>query len=442
MKKNKIAILLAGMMIVPGNTISQAEEFENGYLGEEIEITQEEVVITDSEPDVLSGNVVLELAEEILQENGMEIIENEGFEEIADNSGVEEVIEQIEEAAAEMPMEAEISGLTGEETDTAEVPEISENIAAEEILLTEEVFAENEIPEAEEILTEAEIFEEAETEEILLTEEVFEEAETVEAEEILTEAEIFEEAETVEAEEILTEEEITEAEEMIITEETSEEAEAVKTEEETVTEEVDQTEEPEAGEEVDDMFEIDDLMDELLDDLSEEVEDSELIEIDDYETPLGLYDYTTAVTKNQTELRESADGTSAILVSIPEGTEVVVVLVEDDWAKVVVNNQLGYIFMGSLKFEEEEVQAAFADVEAPEMKVTIFSSRRSVMTEGEDVVLTSQVEGFEEYETLYVWECDKGSGFETVEGANGASYSFKASAESLSWNWRLTVYYR
>ena len=439
MKKNKIAILLAGMMIVPGNTISQAEEFENGYLGEEIEITQEEVVITDSEPDVLSGNVVLELAEEILQENGMEIIENEGFEEIADNSGVEEVIEQIEEAAAEMPMEAEISGLTGEETDTAEVPEISENITAEE------VFAENEIPEAEEILTEAEIFEEAETEEILLTEEVFEETETVEAEEILTEAEVFEEAETVEAEEILTEakaeeilteEEITEAEEMIITEETSEEAEAVTTEEETA------TEEPEAGEEVNDMFEIDDLMDELLDDLSEEVEDSELIEIDDYETPLGLYDYTTAVTKNQTELRESADGTSAILVSIPEGTEVVVVLVEDDWAKVVVNNQLGYIFMGSLKFEEEEVQAAFADVEAPEMKVTIFSSRRSVMTEGEDVVLTSQVEGFEEYETLYVWECDKGSGFETVEGANGASYSFKASAESLSWNWRLTVYYR
>ena len=269
-----------------------------------------------------------------------------------------------------------------------------------------------------------------------MTEEVFEEAETVEAEETLTEAEIFEEAETVEAEEILTEEEITEAEEMIITEETSEEAEAVTTEEETA------TEEPEAGEEVDDMFEIDDLMDELLDDLSEEVEDSELIEIDDYETPLGLYDYTTAVTKNQTELRESADGTSAILVSIPEGTEVDVVLVEDDWAKVVVNNQLGYIFMGSLKFEEEEVQAAFADVEAPEMKVTIFSSRRSVMTEGEDVVLTSQVEGFEEYETLYVWECDKGSGFETVEGANGASYSFKASAESLSWNWRLTVYYR
>lgn len=421
MKKNKIAILLAGMMIVPGNTISQAEEFENGYLGEEIEITQEEVVITDSEPDVLSGNAVLELAEEILQENGMEIIENEGFEEITDNSGVEEVIEQIEEAAAEMSMEAEISGLTGEETDTAEVPEISENITAEEILLTEEVFAEDEIPEAEEILTEAEIFEEAET---------------VEAEEILTEAEILEEAETVEAEEILTEEEITEAEEMIKTEETSEEAEAVTTEEETA------TEEPEAGEEVNDMFEIDDLMDELLDDLSEEVEDSELIEIDDYETPLGLYDYTTAVTKNQTELRESADGTSAILVSIPEGTEVVVVLVEDDWAKVVVNNQLGYIFMGSLKFEEEEVQAAFADVEAPEMKVTIFSSRRSVMTEGEDVVLTSQVEGFEEYETLYVWECDKGSGFETVEGANGASYSFKASAESLSWNWRLTVYYR
>ena len=30
----------------------------------------------------------------------------------------------------------------------------------------------------------------------------------------------------------------------------------------------------------------------------------------------------------------------------------------------------------------------------------------------------------------------------TVEDANGATYVFAASVESLSWNWRLSVYYR
>ena len=78
----------------------------------------------------------------------------------------------------------------------------------------------------------------------------------------------------------------------------------------------------------------------------------------------------------------------------------------------------------------------------PNFKVTIFSSRRSVMAPGETVTLTCKLEGFEGYETLLQWECDKGNGYENVEGANGDSYSFEASVETLSYGWRLTVYYR
>ena len=62
---------------------------------------------------------------------------------------------------------------------------------------------------------------------------------------------------------------------------------------------------------------------------------------------------------------------------------------------------------------------------------------------GEPVTLTSRIEGFDGYEIRYQWECDKhdGSGFRDVSGATGSSYSFSASAESLSWDWRLSVYF-
>ena len=64
------------------------------------------------------------------------------------------------------------------------------------------------------------------------------------------------------------------------------------------------------------------------------------------------------------------------------------------------------------------------------------------MTQGEPVYLTSKLEGFEGYETRFQWECDQGSGFVPVEGATGDAYEIEASAETLSWDWRLMVYYR
>ena len=93
---------------------------------------------------------------------------------------------------------------------------------------------------------------------------------------------------------------------------------------------------------------------------------------------------------------------------------------------------------------EEQTEAEPAEDEpAAETtrKVTIFSSRRSVMTPGETVYLTSKLEGFDDADEItYQWECDKGSGFEPVEGANADSYQFSASLETLNWGWRLVVY--
>ena len=66
------------------------------------------------------------------------------------------------------------------------------------------------------------------------------------------------------------------------------------------------------------------------------------------------------------------------------------------------------------------------------------------MTLGEPVTLTGILQGADEYaDVIYVWEVDKGNGvFETVPDANGPSYTFYASVETLRWNWRLSVLYR
>ena len=121
----------------------------------------------------------------------------------------------------------------------------------------------------------------------------------------------------------------------------------------------------------------------------------------------------------------------------------------------MIDDQIGYIYIDDVTGlpaeepapeaeESEEIAEEEAEEEDPEadMKVTIFSSRRTLMTEGEDVYLTSKLEGFDGFETYLQWECDKGEGFQDVEGANEDTYVFSASVESLSWNWRLTVYYK
>ena len=85
----------------------------------------------------------------------------------------------------------------------------------------------------------------------------------------------------------------------------------------------------------------------------------------------------------------------------------------------------------------EEPEKTDDEPEIPdEENVRILTSFTGVIGYGEQIDLSSEVDG----EVLsYQWECDKGQGFEKIEGANDATYSFTATPESLSWNWRLTV---
>ena len=130
---------------------------------------------------------------------------------------------------------------------------------------------------------------------------------------------------------------------------------------------------------------------------------------------------------------------SEIFVTIPDGTPLIVVGVEGDWIVVEIDGQIGYIYRDSVQGVEFE-QPELPEGEAPMPKITIFTSRRTVVTPGETIVLTSKLENFEGYgELSFQWEYDRGNGFESVPGATEDSYSFEASIETLSYDWRLAV---
>lgn len=177
---------------------------------------------------------------------------------------------------------------------------------------------------------------------------------------------------------------------------------------------------------------------------------SDLVILDDYDTPLGIEDFKKITMLDVTDVRIDPDGMSPIFLTLEKDEEVTLIGMEGDWAQIVVGEEIGYIYKDALEaepVEEEAVTEAAAEETTeeavePEKKVTIFTSRRVVMEEGETVNLTSKIEGFEGYEVMYQWECDQGNGFQPVEAANAATYAFTASAESLSWSWQLMVYYR
>ena len=141
------------------------------------------------------------------------------------------------------------------------------------------------------------------------------------------------------------------------------------------------------------------------------------------------------VAESDINLRAEADGMSEIIAVIPAGGEYTVLSSAGDWTRVEYEGLVGYIFRGGSETQEEKTYT--------EKQVTIFTNRRSVMRDGETVTLTSLLEGFEDCKEIrYQWQCDRGAGFEAISGANGASYSYTVSAETLSYSWRLRVYFR
>ena len=158
------------------------------------------------------------------------------------------------------------------------------------------------------------------------------------------------------------------------------------------------------------------------------------------ETPVSEEEIVTMSIPAGVNIREEADGLSAVTNSFEEDIEVTVLDITDGWIKIQLEDgTIGYVFAKDIP-SEEEADASKADI--ADRKVTIFTSRRAVVELGETIEMTSLLEGFLDTDNIaYQWECDKGNGFEPVEGANEATYSYQADVDNLTWDWRLRVYF-
>ena len=167
----------------------------------------------------------------------------------------------------------------------------------------------------------------------------------------------------------------------------------------------------------------------LTEELLEEIEAEEP---DEYQTPVAA----------GTVIRVNADGMSDIIYTAETDIFVKVLGKDEDWVHVETKDGIvGYIFHSDIQLNEDQDEES-ENTNEPTAKVLIFTSRRAIMDLGEEIKLTSIIEGMPEDVTLnYQWECDKGEGFEPVEDGTSDSYSYEASVESLSWSWRLVVTY-
>ena len=75
-------------------------------------------------------------------------------------------------------------------------------------------------------------------------------------------------------------------------------------------------------------------------------------------------------------------------------------------------------------------------------RVTIKSSQGAIVTEGDQIRLTSELHGFGDDEIVdYQWQVDRGDGlgWVDVEGANKWKHEFVANEETIKYSWRLIV---
>ena len=74
-------------------------------------------------------------------------------------------------------------------------------------------------------------------------------------------------------------------------------------------------------------------------------------------------------------------------------------------------------------------------------RVVIKSSQGSIVTEGDQITLTSELYGFGDHLVEYQWQVDKGegAGWEDINGGNRYKYTFIANRETIQYSWRLIV---
>ena len=138
------------------------------------------------------------------------------------------------------------------------------------------------------------------------------------------------------------------------------------------------------------------------------------------------------------QIRTDADGMSEITAEVPIDSELQIFERDGDWFLVLCGDIAGYVHITQMPNAESLMDEEEKNVR----KVNIFTSRKTMVTEGEPIHLTSMIQGFEDCIVIeYQWQYDRGIGWEDVPDATEPTYTYTADAVTLKYNWRLKVHW-
>lgn len=99
---------------------------------------------------------------------------------------------------------------------------------------------------------------------------------------------------------------------------------------------------------------------------------------------------------------------------------------------------------GDEDFEElgDDAGEVTGEPARPKREVIIHSTQGAVVTEGDQITMTSELRGFgDDEQVAYQWQVDRGdgAGWVDVNGATKFKYTFIANEETIKYSWRLVV---
>ena len=141
---------------------------------------------------------------------------------------------------------------------------------------------------------------------------------------------------------------------------------------------------------------------------------------------------------NMIQIRTDADGMSEITAEVPIDSELQIFERDGDWFLVLCGDVAGYVHITQMP----NAESLMDEEEKTVRKVNIFTSRKTMVTEGEAIHLTSMIQGFDDCIVIeYQWQYDRGNGWEDVPDATEPTYTYTADAVTLKYNWRLKVHW-
>ncbi len=150
---------------------------------------------------------------------------------------------------------------------------------------------------------------------------------------------------------------------------------------------------------------------------------------------------TEAVVKTETEngsvnIRAAASTDAEIIGQLTGDARVTVLGTEGDWTKVRADGVVGYVFSKYLQVSEPAATPAPVETKR---EVRIGTTLGDVINLGDSVTMSAELIGFDGTTVTLQWQQNTGGGWHDVSGANGLSFSYTATEETVNSQWRIAV---